>query len=107
VRGSYPYGIILMGGIFQTWLYDGDPLIGLDFPLAIESIRRRWADDPQIFQKMTRQWFLDNPHRVLSIMEPDPDFNEKEEVSYKEKMFRLKSSLTEDEQRKINAQAGE
>jgi len=107
VRGSYPYGITLMGGVFQTWLYDGDPLIGLDFPLAIENIRRRWAEDPQIFQKMTRQWFLDNPHRVLSIMEPDPDFNEKEEVSYKEKMSRLKSSLTEDERRKINAQAGE
>ena len=51
VRGSYPYGISLMGNVFQTWLYDGDPLIGLDFPRAIENIRRRWTDDPQIFPK--------------------------------------------------------
>ena len=107
VRGSYPYGIALMGGVFQTWLYDGDPLIGLDFPQVIESIRRRWADDPQIFQKMTKQWFVDNLHRILAIMEPDADFNEKKEKTYKEKMARLKSSLPESKLLQINIQANE
>ena len=107
VRGSYPYGISLMGNVFQTWLYDGDPLIGLDFPRAIETIRRRWKDDPQIFQKMTKQWFVDNPHRVLSIMEPDADFNDKKENNYQQKMAKLKSSLSADELAKINSQAKE
>jgi presequence protease len=106
VRGSYPYGIALMGGVFQTWLYDGDPLIGLDFPKTIDMVRQRWEEDPQIFQKLTRQWFLDNPHRVLSIMEPDADFNEKQEKSYRKKMADLKSSLSPDELAQINAQAG-
>lgn len=107
VRSSYPYGISLMSGVFQTWLYEGDPLIGLDFPRAIESIRRRWADDPEIFQKMTRQWFIDNTHRVLSIMEPDADFSEKKELAYQEKMANMKASLSESERVKINAQAKE
>ena len=107
VRGSYPYGISLMGGVFQTWLYDGDPLIGLDFPQVIESIRRHWADDHEIFQKMTKQWLLDNNHRVLAIMEPDADFNEKEEKTYKEKMADLKSSLSASELQQINTQANE
>ena len=106
VRGSYPYGIALMGGVFQTWLYDGDPLIGLDFPKTIATVRQRWEEDPQIFQKLTRQWFLDNPHRVLSIMEPDADFNEKQEKSYRKKMADLKASLSSDELAQINAQAG-
>ena len=26
VRGSYPYGIVLMGRAYHTWFYDGDPL---------------------------------------------------------------------------------
>ncbi|MDM7986476.1 MAG: insulinase family protein [Smithella sp.] len=106
VRGSYPYSIALMGGIFQTWLYDGDPLIGLDFPKTIAMVRRRWAEDPQIFQKLTRQWFLDNPHRVLSIMEPDAGFNEKQEKSYRKKMADLKASLSSEELAQINAKAG-
>jgi Zn-dependent M16 (insulinase) family peptidase len=105
VRGSYPYGISLMGNVFQTWLYDGDPLIGLDFPQTIETIRRRWKDDPLIFQKMTRLWLMDNVHRVLSIMEPDAEFNERKENAYKEKMAGLKASLPEGELRQINARA--
>jgi hypothetical protein len=107
VRGSYPYGISLMGNVFQTWLYDGDPLIGLDFSRIIEDIRRRWTDDPQIFQKMTKQWFLDNPHRILAIMEPDSDFNEKKEKAHQDKMAELKSSLTESELEQINVQAAQ
>ena len=59
------------------------------------------------FQKMTKQWFLDNPHRILAIMEPDADFNEKKEKAYQEKMAKLKSSLTESELAQINAQATE
>lgn len=107
VRGSYPYGIALMGNVFQTWLYDGDPLIGLDFPRAIENIRRRWTEDPEIFQKMTKQWFMDNPHRVLAIMEPDADFNENQEKKYREKMALLKSSFSATELERINTQANE
>lgn len=107
VRGSLPYGISLMGGVFQTWLYDGDPLIGLDFPHLIENIRRSWADDPEIFQKMTQQWLLDNHHRILAIMEPDTDFNAKKEKTYREKMAGLKSSFPESKLAQINIQAKE
>jgi presequence protease len=105
VRGSYPYGISLMSNVFQTWLYDGDPLIGLDFSRSIENIRRRWTDDPQIFQKMTKQWFLNNHHRILAIMEPDCDFNEKKEKALQDKMAGLKSSLTKSKLAQIKTQA--
>lgn len=105
VRGSYPYGIALMGNVFQTWLYDGDPLVGLDFPLIIEKIRKLWSADPQLFEKMTRQWLLDNPHRILAIMEPDPDFGGKKEKEYREKMARLKSSLNNEQLKEINVAA--
>lgn len=104
-RGSYPYGISLMGNVFQTWLYDGDPLIGLDFSRAIENIRRRWVDDPEMFQKMTKQWLVDNPHRLLSVMEPDPAFSDKNEQMWKEKMAAVKAGLSKEQLRKIDEQA--
>ncbi|MBE3115990.1 insulinase family protein, partial [Candidatus Bathyarchaeota archaeon] len=105
VRGSYPFGISLMGTIFQTWLYDGDPLISLDFPREIENIRKRWTADPQIFQKMTKKWLLDNQHRLLAVMEPDPAFSEKKEKNFLDKMAGLKAGLSPDELQKINTQA--
>ena len=107
VRGSYPYGISLMGHIFQTWLYDGDPLIGLDFPETIENVRKLWTADPQIFQKMTQQWLVDNPHRILAIMEPDPNFSAKKDKFFQDKMNKLKSSLTKEELSQIDTQAAQ
>jgi len=107
VRGSYPYGISLMGHVFQTWLYDGDPLIGLNFPKTIEDVRKRWTADPQIFQKMTQQWLVDNPHRLLAVMEPDPDFSAKKDKIFQKKMNKLKSSLTKEELTEIDVQAAQ
>jgi len=104
-RGSYPYGITLMGNVFQTWLYEGDPFIGLDFSSAIENIRRRWADDPKVFQSMTKKWLVDNPHRLLAVMEPDPDFSQKNEAKLKRKMDALKAGFSEEQLRQIDEQA--
>ncbi|PKN10516.1 MAG: hypothetical protein CVU72_00965, partial [Deltaproteobacteria bacterium HGW-Deltaproteobacteria-7] len=104
-RGSYPYGITLMGNVFQTWLYDGDPLIGLDFSRMIESIRKRWTDDPQVFQKMIQKWLVDNPHRLLAVMEPDPDFSQKNDAKLKRKMAALKEGFSKEQLRQIDEQA--
>ena len=54
VRAGFPYGIILMGAAYHTWLYDGDPLVGLNFPLAIQRLRKKWEDNPAIFQEMVK-----------------------------------------------------
>ncbi|MEN6622228.1 MAG: insulinase family protein [Smithella sp.] len=105
VRGAYPYGIALMSNVFQTWLYDGDPLISLDFPVIIERIRKLWAGDPQLFQKKTKSWLIDNNHRILTIMEPDPDFSEKKEKAYREKMDKLQASFSAAQLAEINEQA--
>jgi presequence protease len=104
-RGSYPYGITLMGNVFQTWLYDSDPLIGLDFSRAIDDIRKHWTDDPQIFQQMTKKWLVDNPHRLLAVLEPDPGFGQKSEMKFKEKMAAMKAGFTKDQLRQIDEQA--
>jgi presequence protease len=104
-RGSYPYGISLMDNVFQTWLYEGDALVGLDFAKAIENIRRRWADDPKVFQHMIQTWLVDNQHRLLAVMEPDPDISRKNEAKLKEKMITLKAGFSREQLRQIDEQA--
>jgi len=106
-RGSYPYGIALMGKVYRTWLYGGDPLIGLDFPAVIATIRENIAARPELFQNLIRQWFLNNTHRVLQIMEPDYDFAAKKEKAFNEKMARIKAGLRETELQQILTAARE
>lgn len=93
-RTSYPYGIILMSSAYHTWLYDGDPLVGLNFPLAIRQVREKWAQNPAIFQEVIKEWLLANRHRVISIMEPSTSHLEVREAAYREKMADLKASLS-------------
>lgn len=93
-RGAFPYGITLMGRVFHTWLYDGDPLAGLNFPRLIEDVRRRWAENPALFQEVVRTWFLDNPHRLLSVMEPSPGYLDEQEASCKNSLSWIKAALS-------------
>jgi hypothetical protein len=105
IRSTYPYGIILMGRAYHTWLYDGDPLEGMNFPRAIENIRRKWEANPELFQEIVREWFLDNPHRLLSVMEPSTTYQAVQEEAFKKKMALLKASISGDDLRKIRTDA--
>ncbi len=104
-RSAYPYGITLMGRVFHTWLYDGDPLAGLNFPRMIADIRRRWAADRSLFQEVVRVWFLENPHRLLSVMEPSPDYLDEQEQSFKTRLAAIKAALTAEDVEKIRRDA--
>lgn len=101
VRGSFPYGIVLMGRAYHTWLYDGDPLTDMNFPQLIHDIRQEWKKKPDLFQGVVRQRFLDNPHRLLSIMEPSRTFLEEREQKARERMTRIAASLGEEEKEQI------
>ncbi len=105
VRSSYPYGIVLMGRAYQTWLYDGDPLSGLNFPRIIEHVRRKWEAQPDLFERLTQTWLLDNPHRVLSILEPSRTVAEEKESGFREKMASIKASLSDQELERIRETA--
>ncbi|SEM29373.1 hypothetical protein SAMN04489760_10996 [Syntrophus gentianae] len=94
VRSAYPYGIVLMGRVYHTWLYDGDPLSGLNFPRIIENIRRKWEAQPDLFERLTQTWLLDNPHRVLAILEPSQTITEEEESEFREKMAKMKAAMS-------------
>ena len=101
VRGNYPYGIVLMGRAYHTWLYDGDPLTDMNFPRTIHEIRRKWETHPALFREAVRQWFLDNPHRLLSVMEPSRTFQEEREQKARQRLTRLAASLSEEEKEQI------
>lgn len=103
-RGVYPYGIVLMGRVFHTWLYDGDPFVGLNFSKIIEDIRRKWAADSRLFQDVVACWFLDNPHRVLAVMEPSKTVQEEREETFRRKMAVEKNALAPEALEKIRAE---
>jgi Zn-dependent M16 (insulinase) family peptidase len=103
VRTTLPYGIVLMGAAYHTWLYDGDPLEGLNFPRAISRIRKTWEENPAVFQETVKKWLIDNRHRVLSILEPSATCLEEREEAFRKKMSEQKAALSSADLEKIRA----
>ena len=107
IRQSYPYGIVLMNRVFHTWIYDGDPLHSLNFPSLIDMIRRKWQENPSLFEELIQRWLIDNPHRILSVMEPSPTCMETWEGNFRKKMAEIRDSLTKNEQERIHQEVRE
>jgi Zn-dependent M16 (insulinase) family peptidase len=105
VRKGFPYGIVLMGRAYHAWLYDGDPLLDMNFPKTINGIRARWEKEPDLFQKMINEWLLGNPHRLLSIMEPSSTYQEEREQKSKSSMAALLESLSDGRKEQIRSEA--
>lgn len=94
VRKRYPFGIVLMSRIYRTWLYDGDPLLGLRFSGILDGIRGKWTADERLFQDTVKKWFVDNPHRVLSVMEPSRTFLEERDEIFRNMMSQAEEGLS-------------
>jgi hypothetical protein len=105
VRRGLPYSIALMSRVYHTWLYEGDPLSGLRFNRIIDGIRRRWEGEPDLFQRVLRKWFLENPHRLLSIMEPNPAFQEEQAEAFRKRMAAQKAELSKEALERIREEA--
>ncbi len=93
VRSNYPYGIVLMGRAYHSWLYDGDPLANLNFPRLIETARAEWKKNPRLFEETTRRWLIDNPHRLMSVVEPSRTLQTEREKAFREKMAERKDGM--------------
>lgn len=105
VRSSYPYGIVLMGWVYHTWLYDGDPLNGLNFPAMIAEVRQQWSENPRLFEELIQTWFVRNPHRLLSVMTPNPSFLDERACRFQEEMGQLRAGLSPTDLHQIDRDA--
>jgi len=105
VRGALPYSISLMSRVYHTWLYEGDPLSGLRFNRIIAGIRRRWEGEPDLFQHFLGRWFLENPHRLLSVMEPSSACQEGQVQAFRGRMAARKAGLSKEALEEIRRDA--
>ena len=107
--GNYPRGLVLMLRALTTWLYDGDPLILLNYEPHLNTIKARLQKDPSYFETLITRYFLANSHRTTVLMKPDPDLGRQIEDAEKQRLDEIKVSLdatelqkTVDDTRRLN-----
>lgn len=91
--GSYPRGLVVFFEALSTWLYEGDPLAHLPFEGPLARLKARLAAGEKVFEGLIRTLFLDNPHRALVILLPDPGLGARREAAEQARLKAVADSL--------------
>ena len=102
--GSYPEGLIHYLKIMDSWLYDGDPLLYLEYEGILEKIKTALTTD--YFEKIIQKYLLDNSHKALVSLNPVKGLNEKREEENLNKLNDLRNNLSDKDLENI-ADSGE
>jgi len=100
----YPYGINLLIGVAAAWMHGGDPERILQLDADFERLKQALSEGPFLEEKI-RFYFLDNPHRVRFLLEPDPTMAEKENRRVAEELAKIQSGLSESDLQRIRNDA--
>ena len=90
--GSYPKGLIYNIAAMETWLYDGDPLAGLAYERYLPQLRTALTEN--YFERLIEQYLLDNQHRALVVVEPNPGLDERNAEAVRKKLRQYQTGLS-------------
>lgn len=88
----YPKGLIYGLNVMETWLYGGDPTTCLQFTQCLDFLRD--AIDKGYYEQLIETVLLDNTHKCLLTLTPEPGKEEKDAEAAKEKMAALKATFS-------------
>jgi len=93
--GAYPVGIALMRRVLTTWIHDEDPFKLLAFEGPLNEIKQRLAADARYFEKLIQAHLLDNVHRTILRLTPDPELGRRFDEEEKARLAEIRKSLNE------------
>lgn len=73
-RSHGPFALTHMRRSLRGWIHGFGPEQTLRFIPAFERVKERLAADSGYIPRLIRTWFLDNGHRDLVVVYPDPDY---------------------------------
>ena len=97
----------MMRRVIQSWIYEKDPTAFLKMGTCLSAIRQRWEQNPCIFNELIREKFLDNPHRLTTVLSPDPDMQARLDATVDARLKAIREQLTDEQMRQIAADAAE
>ncbi|MBF0574052.1 MAG: insulinase family protein [Desulfamplus sp.] len=112
-NSPHPFGIKLLLSFIGTWIHEGDPVLSLNFDEELDRFKRECGyidiyedkgngsescedeckNKNGFLEKKIRDYFIDNPHRVLFILEPDHNMEEQENVRIENELKAILASL--------------
>ncbi len=99
IRPQYP--LRLLERVFAAWLYDTDPLSQLDISLRLDELRKTLAKQPRYLENIARKQLVDNPHRFLLSLHPDPEYMARKEEDLARDMARRLEQMSAETRQEV------
>ena len=100
--GSFPKGVAFALSVFGATNYGRSPEAALSYEADVKAVRD--AVETDYFEKTLLDMTVNNPHRSKVILLPDKDMGKKLTAEEKERLAKIKASMTPDELSAIKAE---
>ncbi len=105
VTPGFPFQMMMR--VINTWIYEKEPTLFLKMGTHLSAVHQRWEQNPQIFNELIRERFLDNPHRLTTILTPDPEMQARLDATENKRLKAIRAQLTDEQMRQLAADAAE
>lgn len=92
--GSTPKGLMYGLQCMDSWLYGGDPLMHLEYQETFAYLKE--AVQEGYFEKLIRDYLLDNPFEAVLVVKPEKQLTAKEDAALAEKLKAYKAGLSKE-----------
>jgi Zn-dependent M16 (insulinase) family peptidase len=100
-RSGGPFSLVWMRRSLRGWIHGAAPWESLLFVPPFTRLKERLAAEPRYFESLIQTYLLDNPHRALVAVEPEPDFLEKREAALARSLREKAAAFSEKDRRAI------
>ncbi len=105
VTPGFPFQMMMR--VINTWIYEKEPTLFLKMGTHLSAVRQQWEQNPQIFNELIRERLLDNPHRLTTILTPDPDMQARFDATENKRLKAIRAQFTDEQMRQLAADAAE
>lgn len=103
--GSAPKGLMYGLQSLDSWLYDGDPMMHLQYQETFDFLKKQVEEG--YFEQLIRDYLLDNPFEAVIIVSPEKNLTTIEEGRLTEKLAKYKAELSNEEIETLITQTNE
>jgi Zn-dependent M16 (insulinase) family peptidase len=93
--------------VVEGWRLAGDPYAFVRLGEHLDACHERWRRDPDLFTRLIRERLLENPHRLLLVLEPSRDYQAELDAAFAARMARERAAMTDEEARAAAADSAE
>jgi len=101
---AYPYGLTLLIRSLASWLHRDDPVAPLQTLSVYDELRRN-AVKEALFPQLIRRYLLDNPHRIVLTLYPDPELKSQQDTELRGHLEGLRKEMTSHQEQELLSQA--